>query len=55
LVLVGSALGLAGLQTGHRPGLMIWIGVTAAGWVAALWMPSGDEPEEADAEEEPAR
>jgi hypothetical protein len=60
LVLVGSALGLAGVRTGHRPGLLIWIGVTAAGWVAALWMPSGnepeeDEPEEADAEEEPAR
>jgi hypothetical protein len=55
LVLVGSALGLAGVHTGHRPGLLIWIGVTAAGWVAALWVPSEDEPEEADAEEEPAR
>ena len=56
LVLVGSALGLSGVQTGHRPGLLIWIGVTAAGWVAALWMPSVDEPtEEADPEEEPAR
>jgi hypothetical protein len=54
LVLVGSALGLAGVQTGHRPGLLIWFGVTAAGWVAALWVPSGGGPEEADAAEEPA-
>jgi hypothetical protein len=47
LVLVGSALGLAGVQTGHRPGLLIWIGVTAAGWMAALWVwGSGPLPEE---------
>jgi peptidoglycan/LPS O-acetylase OafA/YrhL len=54
LVLAGSALGLAGVQTGHRPGLLIWIGVTAAGWVAALWVPSGSRPEEAYAAEEPS-
>jgi hypothetical protein len=54
LVLVGSALGLAGVQTGHRPGLLIWFGVTAAGWVAALWVPSGSGPAEADGVEEPA-
>lgn len=52
LVLVGSALGLAGVPTGHRPGLLIWFGVTAAGWVAALWDPGGDG---SNAEEEPAR
>ena len=55
LVLVGSALGLAGLPTGHRPGLLIWFGVTAAGWVAALWLPSTTGSEEADAAAEPAR
>jgi hypothetical protein len=38
LVLVGSALGLAGAPTGHRAGLVIWIAVTAAGWIAALWI-----------------
>ena len=52
LVLVGSALGLAGVPTGHRPGLLIWFGVTAAGWVAALWDPGSSQP---DAEEEPER
>ncbi|MGH2691144.1 MAG: hypothetical protein ACRDHM_01420, partial [Actinomycetota bacterium] len=47
LVLLGSALGLAGVPTGHRPGLLIWIGVTAAGWMAALWVwGSGPTPEE---------
>jgi hypothetical protein len=52
LVLVGSALGLAGVPTGHRPGLLIWFGVTAAGWVAALWDPGSSGT---DAEEEPER
>jgi hypothetical protein len=47
LVLVGSALGLSGVPTGHRPGLLIWIGVTAAGWMTALWVwGSGPTPEE---------
>ena len=55
LVLVGSALGLAGVQTGHRPGFLIWFGVTAAGWVAALWVPSSSGSEDPDAAEEPAR
>jgi hypothetical protein len=52
LVLVGSALGLAGVPTGHRPGLLVWFGVTAAGWVAALWDPGSGG---SDAEEEPER
>ncbi len=38
LVLVGSALGLAGVPTGHRAGLVILIAVTAIGWIAALWV-----------------
>ena len=38
LVLIGSALGLAGVPTGHRAGLVILIAVTAAGWIAALWV-----------------
>lgn len=54
LVLVGSALGLAGVPTGHRPGLAIWFGVTAAGWVTALWVPSAEGSEDADTVEEPA-
>jgi hypothetical protein len=54
LVLVGSALGLAGVPTGHRPGLAIWFGVTAAGWVTALWVPDPEAPEETTAEEAPA-
>jgi hypothetical protein len=54
LVLVGSALGLAGVPTGHRPGLAIWFGVTAAGWVTALWVSSPEGPEEADALDAPA-
>jgi hypothetical protein len=53
LVLVGSALGLAGVPTGHRPGLAIWFGVTAAGWVAALWVPSPEEPEGPRPQEDP--
>jgi hypothetical protein len=51
LVLVGSALGLAGVPTGHRPGLAIWFGVTAAGWVTALWMPGPEGSDKAGAEE----
>ena len=54
LVLVGSALGLAGLPTGHRPGLLIWFGVTAAGWVVALWMPSSEGADVAARAEEQA-
>jgi hypothetical protein len=54
LVLVGSALGLAGVPTGHRPGSAIWFGATAAGWVTALWAPSPEGPEKAGAREEPA-
>jgi hypothetical protein len=54
LVLVGSALGLAGMPTGHRPGLAIWFGVTAAGWVTALWVTGAGGPEEAVAVEDPA-
>jgi hypothetical protein len=54
LVLVGSALGLAGVPTGHRPGFLIWFGVTAAGWVGALWVPSPAGSEESTAAEEPA-
>jgi hypothetical protein len=47
LVLVGSALGLAGVQTGHRAGLVVLIAVTAVGWIAALWVwGSGPIPEE---------
>ena len=38
LVLVGSALGLAGVPTGHRAGLVILIAVTAIWWIAALWV-----------------
>ena len=38
LVLVGSALGLAGVPTGHRAGLVIVIVVAAIGWIAALWV-----------------
>jgi hypothetical protein len=38
LVLVGSALGLAGVPTGHRAGLVILIAVAAIGWIAALWV-----------------
>ena len=53
LVLVGAALGLAGVPTGHRPGLLIWFGVTAAGWVVALWMPGSEGSDAADVEEEP--
>jgi hypothetical protein len=54
LVLVGSALGLTGVPTGHRPGFLIWFGVTAAGWVGALWVPSPAGSEESTAAEEPA-
>lgn len=47
LVLIGSALGLAGVPTGHRAGLVILIAVTAIGWIAALWVwGSGPLPEE---------
>ncbi|HWL91410.1 MAG TPA: hypothetical protein VNP90_08600, partial [Actinomycetota bacterium] len=53
LVLVGAALGLAGVPTGHRPGLLIWFGVTAAGWVVALWMPGSEGSDTAEVEEEP--
>jgi hypothetical protein len=38
LVLIGSALGLAGVPTGHRAGLVILIAVAAIGWIAALWV-----------------
>jgi hypothetical protein len=38
LVLVGTGLGLAGVDTGHRAGLVIWLAVTAAGWIAAVWV-----------------
>ena len=47
LVLIGSALGLAGVPTGHRAGLVILIAITAIGWIAALWVwGSGPIPEE---------
>jgi hypothetical protein len=54
LVLVGSALGLAGLPTGDRPGLLIWFGVTAAGWVVALWLPTSEGADAEELAEEPA-
>ena len=56
LVLVGSALGLAGVPTGHRAGLVIVIVVAAIGWIAALWVwGSGPLLEEvAEAKEEEA-
>ena len=45
-MLVGSALGLTGVPSGHRAGLVILTAVTAAGWTAALWVwGSGPLPE----------
>ena len=38
LVLVGCALGLAGVPTGHEAGLGIRLLVSAAGWIAATWI-----------------
>ncbi len=56
LVLVGSALGLAGVPTGHRAGLVIVIVVASLGWIAALWVwgsgPLVEEVVEAKEEEE---
>jgi len=47
LVLVGCALGLAGVPTGHEAGLVIWLVVSAAGWIAATWIwANGPIPEE---------
>lgn len=38
LVLVGSALGLVGVPTGDRAGLVIMIAVAVVGWLAAVWV-----------------
>jgi hypothetical protein len=47
LVLVGCALGLAGVKTGHEAGLVIWLVVTGAGWIAATWIwANGPIPED---------
>ena len=56
LVLVGSALGLAGLPTGDRAGMVVTIAVAVIGWLAAVGVwGSGPLIEElAPAAEEPA-